>query len=289
MQVHARRSQFGWPGDGGLGLRLIAAIRTGRKTATCAPVVLCTAEELAETRESAGHVVTVTDAAGDPHCNVRILAVAETTWGDPDPRLVRGEGFATADEWRTAMQTAWRDVLAERGVTLEPGSVLVAEYFELAAEDDDDDGAGERPRVASFQVETFRVERGEVVAAGAGWVYAWREDAAAGRAAVVYVGATGLHPAARAEKHLRDPGPTVGRIRARYAAAGGDLAAPMTVLAVEVPVGGRRGLVRARVAALVREVGLLSPRWCGEPAGPPEESLTDDEEACARALLAALR
>jgi uncharacterized protein YhfF len=135
VRVHAVTLQFGWPGDDGLGLRLIDAIRAGRKTATCCPVALCTAEEIASARANVGRVATVVDRFDLPHCNVRVTQVVETPWGAPDPRLVAGEGFATLDAWRAAMSAAWRGALVEHGVSLRDDSPLLAELFELVDDD----------------------------------------------------------------------------------------------------------------------------------------------------------
>jgi hypothetical protein len=137
-------------------------------------------------------------------------------------------------------------------------------------------------------VTIFIVQGGDVVPPGAGWVYLWRETDARERS-IIYVGATALDPAVRARMHLHDPDPAVGRIRARYPAAGGDLARPLAVHAVAVPPGGRRPLIKARVAWLASESGLLSPRWCGDAPTPLAETLWPAEEECAHALVAALR
>jgi len=133
----------------------------------------------------------------------------------------------------------------------------------------------------------IRVEGGEIVGPAAGWVYAWSEEGV-GAPSVIYVGATRLHPAARAEKHLRDPDPRVGRLRARYPAAGGDLRSPLVLCAVEVPSGGRRDLVKAMVAWLLQRAGRLSPRYCGDAPAPPAEPPDAGEERCARDLVAFL-
>ncbi len=132
MRVHELTSQFGWPGDDGLGLRLIAKIRAGTKTATCCPLALCSPEEADGVRRTAGELVTVVDRDGAPHCNIRVLEVFETPWGAPDRRLVRGEGFASVADWRAAMSAAWRDALAQKGVALSDDAPLLAELFELA-------------------------------------------------------------------------------------------------------------------------------------------------------------
>jgi uncharacterized protein YhfF len=151
VRIHPRSLTFGYSrgavgnppaegfparGDGGLGLRLIAQIRAGAKTATVAPMDVLTPGEIAETRDSAGHVVTVRDKDGAPHCNVRILDVIEIRWGAPDPRVVRGEGFTDDDAWRTAMANAWSNLVAGGRLTLRDDSVLLAELFELVGDDD---------------------------------------------------------------------------------------------------------------------------------------------------------
>ncbi len=131
MQVHDLTSQFGWPGDDGLGLRLIAAIRRGTKTATCCPTALWSPEEVADARRTVGRLVTVVDKTGAPHCNIRVLEVFETPWGAPDPRLVAGEGFTSVDEWRRVMAAAWDDLIVETGLTLSDDTPILAELFEL--------------------------------------------------------------------------------------------------------------------------------------------------------------
>src|SRR5262245_6181284 len=131
METGERLMQFGWPGDGGLGLRLIAAIRAGRKTATCCPVASCTDSELAATRSTRGSVVWVVDRFDVRHFRVRVVDVFETTWGDPDPRVVRGEGFETADAWRAAMSAAWRDLVAAGAFELRDDTRMLVELFEV--------------------------------------------------------------------------------------------------------------------------------------------------------------
>src|SRR5262245_54474557 len=131
MSVREQTMQFGWPGDGGLGLRLIETIKAGRKTATCCPVASCTEEELAETRSARGHVLWVVDRFDTRHCRVRVVDVFETTWGDPDPRVVRGEGFETAEAWRAEMSAAWRDLVAAGAFELRDDTRMLVELFEV--------------------------------------------------------------------------------------------------------------------------------------------------------------
>ena len=131
MTVHEHTSQFGWEGDGGLGDRLIAQIIAGAKTATCAPKASYSAGEWEALQGTVGHLVTVTDRLGTPQCNIRMLAVFETTFGHPDPRLVSGEGHGDDDEsFKVANAKAWGGLEAD-GQPLSDGSVLVAEIFEL--------------------------------------------------------------------------------------------------------------------------------------------------------------
>ncbi len=131
MQIHERTSQFGWDGDGGLGLRLIQAIQSGAKTATCCPLSLSTDEEVATARSSVGHVVTVVDVDGNPHCNIRILDVIETPWGAPDERVLHGEGFSSVPEWQVALTAAFQDLIDDGTLSLSPDTVMLAELFEL--------------------------------------------------------------------------------------------------------------------------------------------------------------
>jgi hypothetical protein len=99
------------------------------------------------------------------------------------------------------------------------------------------------------------------------WVYAWIDRA--GDAEVVYVGATGLHPATRAWLHLHDPDPDVGRIAARF---GREAVPPLDVLAMRVPEGIARADVRDALAARLADEGLLPPRAVADwprPLVPP--------------------
>ena len=59
----------------------------------------------------------------------------------------------------------------------------------------------------------LRVRAGELEAQGS-WIYAWLRVGA--ERPVVYVGATGLHPATRAWLHLHHEDPDVGRVAAAY-------------------------------------------------------------------------
>lgn len=131
-EIQADTCQFGWEGDEGLGETLIAQIIEGTKTATCAPKAAYTDDELAAVYASVGRITTVVDKAGTPRCTIRTLEVFETTFGDPDPRLVQGEGNgANVQAFQHDDIQAWNG-LATEGPPLRDDTVLIAEIFELA-------------------------------------------------------------------------------------------------------------------------------------------------------------
>jgi len=105
----------------------------------------------------------------------------------------------------------------------------------------------------------FQVRDGEIAGAGS-WVYAWLR--VGGDRRVVYVGATALPPGARAWLHLHDPNPDIGRIAARYPAAGDE---PLDVVAVQMPEGVSRQEAKRALTAHLAEEGLLSEHYVGDP------------------------
>ncbi len=125
--------RFGGDGDGGLGERLIQQILDGTKTATCDLKSLCSAQELADLGARPGWLETVVDGEGRPRCNVRVTAVYETPFGDPDPRLVRGEGDGEDVEKFKREHAAWfSGVLKEKGLPpLTDDAALIVWEFEL--------------------------------------------------------------------------------------------------------------------------------------------------------------
>ena len=124
--------EFGWPGDGGLGERLVRQIIDGEKTATCCPRSDYEPEELAEVVGSVGEVVDVRDGDGETRCRVRMLAVYETTFGLPAPGLVAGEGNGVdANAFRRDHVDAWAEDMAAEGRPLTDDTILVVEEFEL--------------------------------------------------------------------------------------------------------------------------------------------------------------
>ena len=132
MEIIGTTSQFGWEGDGGAGERLIGQILRGEKTATACPKIFYGPEDVAALYDSGGRLLTVGDKDGRPRCAIRQLAVFETTYGDPDPRLVRGEACADAAEFKRGHARVWDDLFVKAGSSLCDDTVLIAELFELA-------------------------------------------------------------------------------------------------------------------------------------------------------------
>lgn len=122
-------SKFGWEGDGGLGDKLIQQIQHGIKTATACPKLLYTPQELKELHASVGKIVTVVDKRDQPRCQIKQLEVFETTFGDPDLRLVKGEGCSEPSQWRRKHRHVWDDLFDKAGAQLDNDTVLVVELF----------------------------------------------------------------------------------------------------------------------------------------------------------------
>lgn len=133
MRIHERKMKFGSEGDGGLGDRLVRQVLDGTKTATCELKTFCTAQEVADLNAEPGWTETVIDAAARPRCNVRITSVYETTFGNPDPRLVRGEGCGEdSEEFKRGHGRWFNALLEEKGLPpLTDDSILVVWQFEL--------------------------------------------------------------------------------------------------------------------------------------------------------------
>ncbi len=132
MEGIERRFELGWSGDGGLGERLCRQVIEGTKTATCAPKGDYSAEELAEAFAGRGELHHLVDPSGAHWAVIRVTDVFETTFGDPDPRLVRGEGYGDdAAAFRRDHRAVWEADMAERKMPLTDETVLIAEVFEM--------------------------------------------------------------------------------------------------------------------------------------------------------------
>jgi uncharacterized protein YhfF len=132
MLIYERKLEFGWEDDNDLGPRMIQQILAGKKTATCSPLFSYTEEELADVFASKGEMVTVIDKEKRPWCNARIVDVFQTSFGNPDPRLVRGEGDGEdSEKFRRDHQKDWQSWLEAEGYSLTDETALVTEVFEL--------------------------------------------------------------------------------------------------------------------------------------------------------------
>lgn len=107
----------------------------------------------------------------------------------------------------------------------------------------------------------LQIREGELTDVGS-FVYVWVR---AGERRVVYVGATGLPPAARTWLHLHDPDPEVGRIRAGYPPAASEA---LDVLAFTLPAGVAREDLRDSLVLSLHEDGLLAPDYAGPQPRP---------------------
>lgn len=129
LSVPSGESRFGWPGDRGLGEKLIREILRGAKTATACPKSFYSASELRRIKRSVGRLLWLVDKRGRRRGIIRQLAVFQTTFGRPDRRLVAGEGYPNAAAFRRAHRHVWDDLFAKSRTSLGPGTVLLAELF----------------------------------------------------------------------------------------------------------------------------------------------------------------
>jgi uncharacterized protein YhfF len=130
-----RTFELGWLEDGGLGERLCRQVVAGFKTATCAPKLAYAPEELAATYAGKGQRHALVDPSGRVWATIRVVDVFETTFGDPDPRLVDGEGDGDdVAQFQQDHRAAWAEWLTALGQPLSDETVLIAEVFELVAD-----------------------------------------------------------------------------------------------------------------------------------------------------------
>ena len=133
-EFHERIVQLGWDGDNGFGELMLARLLSGALDVLYEPVAVLDEDELEELRASEGQELTVIDADEDPWCNVRVTDVFETTWGDPDPRLVAGEGYGDDPAgWRRANEAMLVGALDEVGEDLAADTRLVVQRVEVTA------------------------------------------------------------------------------------------------------------------------------------------------------------
>lgn len=138
MEISEDLVQLGFAEDDGLGELLVERLLAGSLRVLWEPVDLLDDEEEAAMREGVGDVLTVVDSDGEPACNVRVVDVLETTWGDPDPRLVAGEGYGEdVAAWRGFVGPALAAGLAEEGLDLTDDTELLVQQVEVVATADD--------------------------------------------------------------------------------------------------------------------------------------------------------
>jgi uncharacterized protein YhfF len=132
MKVHEDLVQLGFAEDDGLGELLVERLLAGTLRVLWEPVDLLGIAEADAMRAAIGSPLTVMDSDGTPACNVRVTEVFETTWGDPDPRLVEGEGYGTnVDAWRGFVGAALEAGLADEGLELADSTVLLVQAIVL--------------------------------------------------------------------------------------------------------------------------------------------------------------
>lgn len=128
---------FGYPGDGGLGNRLLAAVLSGTKTATSSLVVQYLSGELLPRVGAQWELI---DDAGQRHGTVETTRVRIIPLDEVDDAVAHdeGEGFADAAEWRAAHEKFWvqtaKMVRAEAGDPtwkLRDAEPVVVEWFHL--------------------------------------------------------------------------------------------------------------------------------------------------------------
>jgi uncharacterized protein YhfF len=114
--------------------RLVAAVLTGRKTATCS--LLAEWEHDGEPLPVAGERQIVVDSGLRRVATIEIVAVDVVRLGDVDIAFAReeGEGFESVSHWRDAHEMFWTDEvmprLAERArCTLHDDTLVVSERF----------------------------------------------------------------------------------------------------------------------------------------------------------------
>ena len=95
--------------------------------------MFCTEQERADVHEEPGWFETVVDKENKPRCNIRVTNVYETTFGQPDPRLVRGEGDGEdTEKFKRDHEKYFSVLLKEKGLPpLTDDSVLIVWEFEL--------------------------------------------------------------------------------------------------------------------------------------------------------------
>lgn len=134
MDVHDDVVQLGFEDDDGLGELLLQRLLAGTLTVLWEPADLLDDDEVATIEASVGTGLTVLDADGEPACNVEVAEVFRTPWGDPDWRLVAGEGYGTdVDAWRRFAGPSLAAGLAAEDVELTDATELLVQSVQLTS------------------------------------------------------------------------------------------------------------------------------------------------------------
>lgn len=132
MEISQDVVQLGFAGDDGLGDLLLERLKAGSLQVLWEPADLLDDDEVDALLGGAGDLVTVLDADGEPACNVRVVAAFTTSWGDPDERLVAGEGYGDEIEaWRRFVEPTLAAGLAEDGIELTDDTELLVQQVEV--------------------------------------------------------------------------------------------------------------------------------------------------------------
>ncbi len=128
MIVYKDTSEFGWDEDNGIGEMLIQQIIAGTKTATCSFKDAYSKDELDQVYSTKGRNVTVVDKYGIPRCNIFIEDIFKTTFGNPDRRLVKGEGDGEdIEKFQEDHRKAWNATMGDQ--PLMNDTILIVELF----------------------------------------------------------------------------------------------------------------------------------------------------------------
>lgn len=138
MELSENLVQLGFAEDDGLGELLVERLLAGSLRVLWEPVDLLDDDEAEAMRTAVGGILTVVDSDGEPACNVRVLEAFTTTWGEPDPRLVAGEGYGEdVAAWRRFVEPALAAGLATEDRELDDDTELLVQQVEVVATADD--------------------------------------------------------------------------------------------------------------------------------------------------------
>lgn len=134
MELSEDLVQLGFADDDGLGELLVERLLAGSLRVLWEPIALLDEADAAAMRDGVGGVLTVVDSDGEPACNVRVVETFTTTWGDPDPRLVAGEGYGEdTDAWQRFVEPALAAGLADEDLELTDDTTLLVQQVEVVA------------------------------------------------------------------------------------------------------------------------------------------------------------